>query len=364
MAEQDLDRNEAATPFKLQKAREQGQTARSSDFVSAVVFASAMVFVAWQGWDIATAVLRLSRAAFIQTHAAMGSGVGLWLLAVQLIEQAGALLLPFLLLLMVAAVVGTLVQSNVLFSLDPIKADFNRINPFTGLKRVFSMRTLFDGARACVKLVVLVSAAWLALRNLMPQFYGVASLPPAAVLRTLIDDIADLGLKMGLVLGLIALLDLVYTRREFGKKMRMSRRELKDEFKNREGDPRIRARLRELRRELLKRSLALRNTHSADVVLTNPSHYAVALRYVHGEMDAPVLVAKGAGQVAAAMREIAYRQRIPVVRNPVLTRRLFRAMEIDDAVAPDFHAEVARIIVWVFAMRERQSPAAPRAAAA
>ena len=142
--------------------------------------------------------------------------------------------------------------------------------------------------------------------------------------------------------------------------MRISHRELKDELKHREGDPRIRARLRELRRELLKRSMALRNTRNADVVITNPTHVAVALRYVHGEMASPQLLAKGAGAVATAIRRIAARHGIPVVQNPSLARKLFHELAVDQAVPPALYAPVARILVWVFAMRDaRERRASP-----
>lgn len=362
MAEQDLDRSEEATPFKLEKAREQGQTARSMDVVGATVFGVAMAYAAWQGLDAVVSVFRLARVALVHAGAGLPSAASSWPLAMHMLEEAAFLLLPFLGALMLAAVVGTVVQTGVVLSTEPLKMDFNRLNPVNGLKRVLSLRTLFDGARACLKLLVLLLAAWFALKSLLPQFYLVAALPPQAFLRMLVDDTTDLGLKMALALAIIAVVDLAYTRREFGRKMRMSRRELNDEFKNREGDPRIRARLRELRREALKRTMALRNTRNADVVLTNPTHYAVALRYVHGEMEAPQVVAKGAGQLAARMREIAYRHRIDIVRSPALARRLFRALEIDQSVPPEFHPEVARIIVWVFAMREQRRAGAGAAA--
>jgi flagellar biosynthetic protein FlhB len=242
-------------------------------------------------------------------------------------------------------------------SAEPLKIDPARINPAAGFQRVFSWRTLFDTARACVKLVVLVAVAWFALRALIPQFHQLAAMPARGFLHTLVEDVGAVGLKMAAALLLIAVVDLLHTRAEFGRKMRMSRREIRDEHKNREGDPRIRSRLRELRREMLKRSLALRNTRDADVVLTNPTHYAVALRYRADEADAPRLVAKGAGQLAAAMREIAYRNRVAIVQNPPLARRLFREMQIEEQLPPGFHAEVARIFVWVFAMREQRRAA-------
>jgi flagellar biosynthetic protein FlhB len=182
-------------------------------------------------------------------------------------------------------------------------------------------------------------------------------------LRVLLDDSAGLGLKMALILGLIALVDLIYTRREFAKKMRMSKRDIKDEDKHRDGDPRVRARMRELRREMRKRSQSLRQTKNADVVLTNPTHVAVALRYVHGEMESPQVVAKGAGYLAAAMRQIAAQHAIPVVQSPALARRLYKDLDVNRHVPPTMFAEVARIIVWVFAMRERRTSHTSTAAA-
>lgn len=356
MADQDVDRSEAATPFKLKKAQERGQTARSADVVAATVFAAGMVFIAWQGSDAVTALMRLCRFVLEQAPAS-ASGATPWPLVTVVLVQAGTALMPFLLLLPVAAVLASLAQTGPVWSVEPLKMDFERIHPATGLKRVFSARTLFDAARACIKLLVLGSAAWFALRALLPQFHTVASQSPLDFLQVLVADTANLGLKMALVLAVVAAADLMFTQREFGRKMRMSRRELKDEFKNREGDPRIRARLRDLRREMLKRSLALRNTRDADVVLTNPTHYAVALRYVHGEMEAPRVVAKGAGQLAGAMREIAARHQVAVVQNPPLARRLFREADIGQYIPAALHPQVARIIVWVFALREQRRAA-------
>ena len=139
----------------------------------------------------------------------------------------------------------------------------------------------------------------------------------------------------------------------------MSKRELKDEVKHREGDPRIRARLRALRREMLKRSLALRKTGSADVLITNPTHLAVALRYRHGETDAPLLLAKGAGGMAAAMRHIAARRQIPVVQNRTLARAIYHGTALDHQVPHHLYADLARLMVWVLAMRQRRDARSP-----
>ncbi len=360
MAEnQDLDRGEAATPFKLHKARERGQTPRSMDMVSSVAFLAAMLYLAAEGLDVAQAFLRIGQAALVQ--AGQLDAHGMWPLVAGLMSDALLGLLPLFLLLPVAAFLGAIAQTGTVLSVQPLQMDFRRLDPAAGFRRIFSVRTLFEGLRACIKLLVLGTVAFAGLQALLPQFHALAAMSPGVFVATMAQDVSGLGLKMALALLVVSLVDVAFTRHEFGRNMRMSRRELKDEYRNREGDPRIRGRLRELRRELLRRSRALRNTRGADVVLTNPTHYAVALRYVHGEMEAPRVVAKGAGQLAAAMREIAARHRVAVVQNPALARRLFRDADIDDPIPVDTHAEVARILVWIFALRQQRAaaPGAP-----
>lgn len=355
MAEQDLDRSEEATPHKLQKAREQAQTPRSMDATAAAVFAAAMLVLAWRGAEILQDLLLLVRAGWLQAGQVDPAGVALWPIASELGTRGMLVLLPFLLLLPLVACIAAVAQTGMVFSPEPLQFDVQRINPASGFKRIFSLRTLFEGGRSCLKLAVLGGVGVAALLALVPQFHVLSALSPASFLSAALADLTGLGWKMAAALGVIAAADVLFTRREFGQRMRMSRRELKEEFRNREGDPRIRGRLRELRRELLKRSRALRNTRDADVVLTNPTHYAVALRYVHGEMDAPRVVAKGAGQLAAAMREIAARHQVVVVQNPPLARRLFREAALDEYLPATFHAEVARIIVWVLALRRQRA---------
>jgi flagellar biosynthesis protein FlhB len=356
MADQDLDRNEAATPYKLQKARDKGQVSKSSEVVTALVFTVAVVYLYWKGWDGLLAQFQYDRALLSQVARVEASPSNLWRLVGGMVRDCGVTLAPFLGTLMLAAIIGNLVQSGPVLSMEPVKPDFDRVNPINGFRKLFSMRTLFDAMRSILKLALLGLVVYYALKSLTAQFFQLATLPATGLARTMIEDAAGTGLKIAMMLCLIAAVDWGYTRREFNKKMRMSRRELKDESKHREGDPRIRARLRELRREALRRSMAVRQTRTADVVLTNPTHFAVALRYVHGEMQSPQLVAKGAGSLAASMRDVAARHRIPVIQNPPLARALYHELELDQFVPPTLYAQVARILVWVFAMRRAQQP--------
>ena len=151
---------------------------------------------------------------------------------------------------------------------------------------------------------------------------------------------------------MVAALDFGFARWEFARRMRMSKRDIKDESKNREGDPRIRSRIRELRKEMIKRSKALGKVPAADVLITNPTRIAIAVSYKHGTSAAPQVVAKGAGEMARKMRELAGRHSIPVVQNRELARALFREVDFDGFVPEKLYPQVAKIMVWVYAMRQ------------
>lgn len=352
MADSDMDRTEQPTPYKLQKAREQGQIAKSADFASVVVFIVAVVYLYWKGARLWEEQFLFDRAIFSQAGQFDITEASWWWLAMQMIWHVFGLLGPFLATIVLAAAIGNLAQTGPVFTIAPLKADWTRLNPVEGFKKLLAARKLFESARACAKLVLMILVVYHALKATIGDFHLAGRLAPRTLLKIMTADLAAIGFKIALVLALIALVDMVYSNREFMRKMRMSRRDIKDEVKNRDGDPRIRSRLRQLRHEMLKRASSTRNTRQADVVIVNPVHYAVALKYVHGEMESPQLLAKGSGAFALAMRTIAAQHGIPVVQNVTLARKIFREMDIDQYVPPALFADVARIIVWVFAMRK------------
>lgn len=358
----DQDRNEPATPYKLADARKRAQVARSTELVSLGVFAAALAYLDWRGLSMLQQQFTADRRLLsIAGSAHDPQGPGLWRLAQEALQHSLWLLVPLWLLLMVAAVAGSLTQTGGVFSLHPFKPDWRRLHPGEGLARMVSVRMLFDTARAVAKLAALTLVTALALRSLLPQFHQIAAASPSAFLQLLVADAVSAGYKVALALAVIAAIDLAFTRREFQRKMRMSRREVREEARHREGDPRIRSRLRELRRQMLERSRSVRRTAQADLVVTNPTHYAVALRYEHGRMAAPLVVSKGAGVVAAAMRRIAHRHGVPVVVRPALARALYAQAPIDASLPQAFYRDVAQLMIWLLAMR-RARQAAPLAA--
>ena len=359
MADQDLDRNEAATPHKLEKAREKGQVVRSQDVTTVVVLAVAVAWIYAQGWDGVRALFQFDGLLLAQT-----SNTSLSALASHALVRALTMLAPFFGFLMVGAILANVAQTGPVFTFQPLAPDATRLNPANGFQRVFAMRSVFELFKSLAKLAILGGVAWLALRALLPRFHHLAGVSALGQMHLLVQDIGALGVKLLIALALIAAADYFFVVRQFNTRMRMSRRELKDEVRDREGDPRIRGRLRELRRAMLKKAQSVRRTRDASVVITNPTHYAIALQYEHGKMAAPRLIGKGVGATAAAMRQVAARHGIPVVPSPTLARALYASLEMDHYVPTEHYAAVARIMVWVLARKGAQAPASTAEASA
>lgn len=361
-ADQDLDRNLPATPFKLSKARDKGSVARSPDVPGVALVSLAIVWcyvmagpmlMQWAGlharwWDAgAWRALDHARAATLVNDALL---------------SAAYLLAPLLGAVMLVSVLSNFLQTGPVLSAEPLKPDFNRLNPAQGFKRLFSLKTVYTAGKSVFKLALLAVVFWWALQEAIGQLLVLPGVPPKAYLLQLPGLMGGLLSRLWLVLLVLAVLDFAYMRWDFAREMRMSQRELKDEAKHREGDPRIRRRLRELRVEMLRRTQALRKVPSADVLITNPTRVAVALKYDRARGAAPTLVAKGAGGLARQMRELAWRHGVTVVQNPPLARSLYRHVELDAAVPPTWYATVAKILVWVYAARQQRTAATGRPA--
>ena len=362
MAEQDSDLTEEATSYKLDEARKKGSVAKSTDFNVVAVMSALVLMLYAGGWDAYRQTVKLQLAIFARTgHTGWEfDNMTAWLNQVWL--AALNILAPLLLAVAVAAILANILQTGPIFTLHPLAPDPERISPATGFKRVFSMRTLFEAGKSIVKLLILGGVTYFSISASLPGLIGIASVDPKGYSQVLIGLCAGIFGKLVLTILILGILDLAYTRWEFAKRMRMSRRDVKDEVKHREGDPRIRARIRELRKEMLKRSKATRKLPTSDVLIVNPTRLAVALCYKEGAAGAPQVVAKGAGDLARKMREVAYRHQIPVVQNRVLARTLFREVDFDGYVPEKLYPQVAKIMVWVYTIRKARQGNAARSA--
>lgn len=343
MAEKEQGATEQATPFKLEEARKRGQVSRSMDFNSLVMGWTALAVVLLFGEGIWRRLAAIS-AAVIAAAASPQAELGVYLAGVEaLVRAALAIVLPVAVVALALAVLGNLVQSGPVFSAEPLKPKFERINPVAGFKRLYNKRMLFEAFKNVLKLVFFTVLMWLFFRALWSRLAELATPDVNAQAERLADWSVTLLFRLVLALTLIGLLDLLYQRWKFAQEMRMSRRELKEEVKRREGDPLIRAKLRELQRERLKQVQSVGRVPEADVLITNPTHLAVALHYVRNKMDAPVVLAKGSEAWADEMRRAAVRHGIPIVQRPRLARRLYRRARVGDAIPPETFVDVARV---------------------
>ena len=351
MAEQDIDRELPATPYKLEQARKKGQVAKSTDVVAVALLGLALAWVQARGDALFTAMPLAQRWSHALLAAPELGIAGAAELIARLATGTLVALAPLLVALMITAVVAALVQTGPIWSTEPIKPDFTRLNPVNGWKRLMSVRTAYQAGASTAKLLLLALTMWWALSALAPALAKTAWIPVKATAADLPSLLGGFLGKLWIVLLVLALMDLLFTRWEFGRQMRMSMRDLKDEHKHREGDPRIRRRQRELRRSRAQQLQAIQAVPDATVVITNPTRVAVALRYSHDADPAPRLVAKGAGQLARQIREMAYRHGVPIVQNPPLARGLFRGTGLGDWIGPADYQAVARILMWLQATR-------------
>lgn len=340
--QQEQNRSEEATPYKLQKAREKGQVARGMDlgFVGGLIALAAVAFFAGPGF--AASLAQIMR----QT---LSAGIGRTREPGELIATVSAAwwpafepLLVLGLALMVLLVFLELVQLRGFnFTTAPLKPDFNRLNPMQGLKRIFSMRMLKETLKNVIKVAVYSALAWLMINGAIDIFAD--SLGNAAMLaQAMTSASARLLLAFIGAAFFFMVVDQIIIRSEFRKQMRMSRREVTREAKEREGEPRFKQKRRQIHEEMRKQANGLGRVPGSDFVVTNPQHFAVALGYVAGEMDAPIVRAKGQGHFAQLMKRKARLAGVAVIADPALARALWRDCEAGSAIgARHFHG-VAR----------------------
>ena len=351
--EKEQDRSERATPFKLREARNQGQVVKSVELTAWVIMLAATAYIFVFGDQLISADLKLSRALFGQSgHIHLSGHNTLHLYTATSMHVLSTFWFLIALIIGVALVVN-FIQTGPVFSWEPLKPDFSRINPVTGFKKLFNRRILFELLKTLLKIGLIGFAISVFIRRrfdlLISLLYTDIQVQPALISATVLE----LAFWLLGALAVIALFDVGFTRWEFNKNMRMSRREIRDEAKRREGDPKIKARIRELQRETATRSASMNRIPDADVLITNPTHLSIAIQYRQGKMAAPIVIAKGAGDLALRMRLKAAQHRVPLIENKPLARKLFERVNIDEPIIPEVYAQVARILTQIYRTQGR-----------
>ena len=349
----DSQKTEEPTARRLEEARKRGQVVYSREVSNWLMLFTATVLVVMAGPGI-MADLRDTLSRFISNAHDFPTGeAGLHdLLSGLFWHVMGIMALPFMLLAGVGIFSG-FIQTGPIFTLDPIKPDLSKISVASGMGRLFSMRSIMELVKGVIKLVIVGAAGVFVL---MPYFGGIEHFV-GQDLAAAMFDLRALFLKLMVavlsVLFLVAALDYMYQRHDFMAKMRMSKQEIREEFKQTEGDPHIKARLRELR-EKKARQRMMQAVPEADVVITNPTHFAIALKYDAKAMDAPRMVAKGADLIAQRIRELAEENKVPIVENAPLARALYDSMEIEQTIPHEHYKAVAEVISYVFRLKGKK----------
>jgi len=349
-------RTEEATPRRLEEARKEGEVAKSAElsqvFALAGTFAALAIGGGWLARDLAQALLPfIAHPDSIHLEGAAGTAVA-W----RLMAAAAPALMLVLGSAMVAGVGGNVLQQGFLFTAAKLKPDLSKLSPAEGFHRLFGPDGLAQFVRALLKVLLTSAVAWWVLAPHALELPGLVALSPtgllgygAALCRTLMMAVLAL-------MAAGALLDYIWQRQRFMARLRMTKEELKEDFRQTEGDPHIKARQRQIRMDRARKRM-MQQVPKATVVVMNPTHYAVALRYVSGETPAPQCMAKGLDLLALKIREVAEAHNVPIVEDPPLARALYSAVEIDEIIPPQHYEAVAKIIGFLLAAKRPKRPA-------
>jgi len=352
MAEEqdDSQKTEEPTRKRLEEAAERGQVASSREATNFMLLLAFAFLISWTG-PYLFGRTELSLARFIERPESIPvteSGLGI-LFADIVTDAAGILVIPFLVLI-VAVFASSFIQNNFVFSASPIVPKLEKISPMKGFSRLFSMRSLTEFIKSIIKIVITGIVAWYAVK---PYFHEMEKLPQSNIFGTLTYlMVTSKRMLIGIciVMFLLAILDFLYQRYQYIKNLRMTKQEVKDEYRQQEGDPHVKQRLRQIRMERARKRM-MAAVPTADVIVTNPTHYSIALKYDGGSMRAPKVVAKGLDNIALRIREVAKEHDIPLYENPPLAQALYATVEIDQEIKAEHYKAVAEVISYVYRLK-------------
>lgn len=346
----DSQKTEDPTPKKLEEARKKGQVPLSRELNNWVMLLMGTLVVLAIGPSSMLSLTELMRGFIANAHMApvLPGGLGR-ILGDTFMAVLSILSLP-LILLVAAAFLGPFLQVGPLFAPEVIKPDISKVSPLKGFTRLFSLRSVMELVKGILKMAVIAAVGLILLNPFFDVIDSTVGMSTKDMLLELKGLVFRLMTGILFVMFVVAMIDLIYQRFEHYKKMRMTKQELKDEYKQSEGDPHVKAKLRQLRQEKA-RARMMQSVPSADVVITNPTHYAIALKYDPDEMAAPVVVAKGVDNIAAKIREIATENDVVMVENKPLARALYDTVDLDDPVPAEHYQAVAEVISYVFRLK-------------
>jgi flagellar biosynthesis protein FlhB len=346
----DLEKTESATPRRLDKAREEGQIARSRELATFALLSAGFFGVWAMSGSIGDHVQRMVRTAFTFDHAAVFEPRNMLISAGTAGREGLYVLLPILALAGLAALLAPLALGGWMISTRSLEPNFSRLNPIAGLGRMFSINGPIQLGMSLAKTLVIGIIGGTAIWHRHEQFLALATQPLHTALANAAHMVAVCCAMTVSGLFVVAVLDVPYQIWSFHKKLRMTKEDVKREHRESEGDPHMKGRIRQQQRTMARRRM-MAEVPKADVVVTNPTHFAVALKYTDGEMGAPKVIAKGVNLVAARIRELATENNIPLLEAPPLARALYHNVELNREIPGTLYGAVAEVLAWVYQLR-------------
>ncbi|MBZ0267735.1 flagellar biosynthesis protein FlhB [bacterium] len=348
------ERTESATPRRRAKAREKGQVAKSTEVSSVVVLAVGLAGLAAFGPTMVEQAIALLQHQF-RSIAAIDVEVGSVVPMARFVAGImAAIVLPLAGVIALGGVASNVAQTGFLLTAQPILPQFSRINPSNGIKRIFSKRGAMELFKSLVKIAVVAGAVAWTVPKSAETFSSLMQIPPAAAYVLILRTMFMMAATAAIALAILAILDFFFQRIQYEEQIKMTRQEVKQEYKENEGDPQIRGKIKGLQREMSRKRM-MADVETADVVVTNPIRFAVALKYDADRNAAPRVVAKGARLIAKRIREIAREAGVPIVEDPPLARALYRACEVGSEVPLSMYKAVAELLAFVYRAREKST---------
>lgn len=347
------EKTEKATPKKRQDARKKGQVAKSAEIPGSLILLGGLICFLAMGPFFQDRILRMFGDIFLHRLDMTLTDQNVISLFYHYGLQMLIFLAPILTVVLVIAVASYYVQIGWLFTGESLKMSLSKLNPIKGAQNLFKMRSVVEFVKSALKVTVIGLIVFWSLWGKRQRLLELAHVPVEGIFSFVADLILQLGLLVAIVLFVLAIGDYLFAKYEYEKNLRMSKQDIKDEHKNMEGDPLIKGKIRERQRRMALMRM-MQDVPKADVVITNPTHFAVALQYDGSKMDAPVVVAKGQDYLALRIREIARKHDVVIMENKPLARALYERSEVGDMIPGDLFQAVAEVLAYVYRLKGRR----------
>ncbi len=349
------DKTEEATPKKLEDARKEGQVAKSREvgmgFSLLAVFVLLKIYVGALGerfiQNFRNTYMRIPE--FVGVEGTYDASSFMRMMREGILEMI-IMMLPFLAVGFMVAFISDVMQVKWKFTAKPLKPKFSKMNPLKGVKKIISAQSLFELLKAIVKVIFIVILAYQTIKDKILILYSLYDMSMMKALGTIGTVVTDLGIRISAFYLVVAAVDFVYQKMKFKKDMRMSKQEVKDEYKNSEGDPQIKSQIKQRMRQASQRRM-MQSVPEADVVITNPTHFAVALKYDADSGKAPIVVAKGEDFLAQRIKDMARENGVEIVENKPLARMLYHNVELGEEIPPELYQAVAEVLAYVYGLK-------------